>query len=47
MSLAMLFGVMIAAMVVIMGFKKMKRSKNKDETATVAPIKNERARFLS
>ena len=46
MSIAMLLGAIVAMMIVSMGFKKLKQRKNMVNKETVAPIKNERARFI-
>ena len=47
MSIAMIFGVIVAMMVISMGLKKLKQKKNSVNEETAAPIKNERARFIS
>ena len=50
-SIALLLGAIVAVMILVMGFKKMKPKRNADKAVadnggTAAPIKNERARFL-
>ena len=47
MSIALLLGAIVALMVIAMGFKKMKPKKNNAKGGTVAPIKAERAHFIS
>ena len=47
MSIALILGAVVALMVIVMGFKKMKPKKNDAKGMTAAPVKAERARFIA
>ena len=47
MSIALILGAVVAVMVIIMGFKKMKPKRNDAKKGAATPVIAERARFIS